>query len=67
MAETRENFRFFGNVQVGKDISIKDLKSMYSARFYAYGSSFERSLNIEGENESMSNLISGREFVGIYN
>lgn len=67
MAESNENFRFFGNVKVGRDISVDDLRAMYSARFYAYGSSFEKKLGIEGEDDNMTNLVSGREFVGLYN
>lgn len=58
-------FRFLGNVQVGKDVSIEELTSHYHAVIFAYGTEVERSLNIDGE--ELSGSHSAREFVAWYN
>ena len=41
--------RFFGNVTVGSDVSVNDLRSSYDAVVLAYGAESDRSLNIPGE------------------
>ncbi|KAH9267525.1 hypothetical protein BASA83_009915 [Batrachochytrium salamandrivorans] len=60
-------FHFFGNVSVGKDISLHTLRTAYDAVVLAYGSSAEHKLGIEDEAGSSSNVFSSREFVGWYN
>jgi hypothetical protein len=42
-------FRFFGNVTVGKDITIQELQQHYHAIILAYGADDDRKLNIKGE------------------
>jgi len=57
-------FRFFGNVHVGKDVSIGELQSLYHAVVLAYGASGERKLQLPGEDR----LVYGaRDFVSWYN
>ncbi len=34
----REGFRFFGNVEVGRDVTVAELSERYNAVVYAYGS-----------------------------
>ncbi|CAK9815629.1 NADPH:adrenodoxin oxidoreductase, mitochondrial [Anthophora plagiata] len=58
-------FRFIGNVNVGKDVTIKELEEIYHAVLLSYGAEEDNKFNIPGEN--LNNVISGRRFVGWYN
>jgi ferredoxin--NADP+ reductase len=60
-----EGFRLFANVELGKDISLKDLRERYDAVVLATGSPKGRKLGIPGE--GLANLISAAEFVPWYN
>jgi ferredoxin--NADP+ reductase len=60
-----EGFRLFANVEVGKDVSLKDLRERYDAVVLATGSSKGRKLGIPGE--ELPNCISAAEFVPWYN
>jgi ferredoxin--NADP+ reductase len=60
-----EGFRLFANVELGKDISLKDLRERYDAVVLATGSPKGRKLGIPGE--ELSNCISAAEFVPWYN
>jgi ferredoxin--NADP+ reductase len=59
------DFRLFANVELGKDISLKDLRERYDAVVLATGSSQGRKLGIPGE--ELPNCISAAEFVPWYN
>ncbi len=59
------NFRLFANVEVGKDVSVKDLKDQYDAVVLATGATKGRSLGIPGED--LANSISAADFVPWYN
>ena len=61
----REDFRFFGNVDVGRDLTLDDLRRHYHAVICAYGSATDRSLGIEGEELPGSHAAT--EFVAWYN
>jgi ferredoxin/flavodoxin---NADP+ reductase len=61
----REGFRFFGNVELGKEISAADLTERYNAVVYAYGSPTDRHLGIPGEDLPGSHAAT--EFVAWYN
>ena len=65
VATTNDNFRFFGNVTIGKDISTTELKEFYHAVIYSYGAETDRKLNIPGENLDGSHTATS--FVGWYN
>ncbi|XP_068970375.1 NADPH:adrenodoxin oxidoreductase, mitochondrial isoform X1 [Bombus flavifrons] len=58
-------FQFIGNVNVGKDVTIKELQEIYHAVLLTYGAEEDKLLNIPGEN--LNNIVSGRRFVGWYN
>ena len=58
-------FRFFGNVEFGKDIQRLELLQRYHAVIYAFGSRTDRHLNIIGETLQRSHAAT--EFVGWYN
>jgi ferredoxin--NADP+ reductase len=59
------NFRLFGNVELGKDVSLEDLTNKYDAVIMATGSSIGKRLGIPGE--ELDNSISAAEFVPWYN
>lgn len=61
----KDNFRFFGNVTFGEDITHADIQSHYHAVIYAVGSSSDKKLGIEGEDLKGSHPAT--EFVGWYN
>ena len=61
----RSEFRFFGNVELGQDISAADLRRHYHMIVYTTGAQTDRSLNIEGEDLEGSH--SATEFVAWYN
>jgi ferredoxin--NADP+ reductase len=44
-----EGFRFFGNVEVGRDVTVAELEERYNAILYAYGTATDRKLGIPGE------------------
>ena len=60
-----EGFRLFANVELGKDVSLKDLRERYDAVVLATGSSKGRKLGIPGE--ELANCISAADFVPWYN
>ena len=59
------NFRLFANVELGKDISLKDLRDQYDVVVLATGASRGRKLGIPGE--ELKNSLSAAEFVPWYN
>lgn len=60
-----EGFSFLGNVQVGADISVAELRSAYHAVVLACGAPQDRRLGIPGEN--LPGSYTATEFVGWYN
>jgi len=60
-----EGFRLFANVELGKDIALKDLRERYDAVVLATGSSKGRKLGIPGE--ELPNCISAADMVPWYN
>lgn len=62
-----DRFRFFGNVSLGQDISMRDLidEGSCDAVVLAYGASNDRLLGIPGED--LSTVVSARDFVSWYN
>ena len=59
------NFRLFGNIELGRNISIEQLKENYDAVILATGSSVGRKLGIPGEN--LRGSLSAADFVPWYN
>ena len=60
-----ERVRFVGNVAVGSDVKVAELRRFYDAVVLAYGAAKDRELGIPGEN--LKNVVSARNFVGWYN
>lgn len=57
--------RFFGNVDVGRELSLDDLRRHVHAIVLAVGASSDRSLGIPGE--ELAGSLSATEFVAWYN
>lgn len=73
----KDRIRYFGNVHVGNilcdhnhtrvlnNITLNELRRIYSSVILAYGASRDSNLNIE--NENLHGILSSREFVYWYN
>jgi ferredoxin--NADP+ reductase len=60
-----ENVRFVGNVAVGKDVTVPELRSLYDAVVLATGAPKDRPLDIPGAD--LGNVFGSAAFVGWYN
>ena len=60
-----DGFRLFANVELGKDVLLKDLREAYDAVVLATGSTIGRKLGIKGED--LPNCLSAADFVPWYN
>ncbi|MBA3432515.1 MAG: FAD-dependent oxidoreductase [Actinobacteria bacterium] len=61
----RPGFRFFGNVEVGRDLEHDELARLYDAVVYAVGSQSDRRLGIPGED--LAGSWAATELVAWYN
>src|SRR5262245_44891128 len=61
----RPGFRFFGNVDVGRDVTHEDLARLYDAVVYTVGAQTDRQIGISGEN--LPGSWAATEFVAWYN
>jgi ferredoxin--NADP+ reductase len=62
---SKDGFRFFGNVEVGKDVAHDDLLRLYDAVVYTVGAQTDRRLGIPGE--ELAGSWAATEFVAWYN
>lgn len=60
----QESVHFIGNIEVGKDISLADVREAYHAVILTYGASRDRALGIEGED--LQGSIAATDFVAWY-
>jgi ferredoxin--NADP+ reductase len=60
-----DNVRFVGNVAVGQDVTIPELRELYDAVVLATGAPKDRSLDIPGAR--LGNVFGSAAFVGWYN
>ena len=58
-------FRFFGNVEMGRDVTHEELTQLYDAVVYAVGAQTDRRLGIPGED--LPGSWAATEFVAWYN
>ncbi|MDQ2700210.1 MAG: FAD-dependent oxidoreductase [Actinomycetota bacterium] len=61
----KEGFRFFGNVEVGRDLHVSDFENHYHAIMYTFGAEADRELGIPGED--LPGSYAATAFVGWYN
>jgi ferredoxin--NADP+ reductase len=61
----RPGFRFFGNVEVGKDVAHEELLELYDAVVYSFGAQTDRRLGIPGED--LAGSWPATAFVAWYN
>ncbi|HNG57187.1 MAG TPA: NADP oxidoreductase, partial [Solirubrobacterales bacterium] len=61
----KEGFRFFGNVEVGRDLNVEDFEQHYHAIIYTFGAEADRELGIPGED--LPGSYAATAFVGWYN
>ena len=61
----KSNFRFYGNVELSRDVSVEDLRRLYHQIVYTTGAQTDRSLGIPGEDLLGSHAAT--EFVAWYN
>jgi len=59
------NIRFWGNVNIGEDISVKELEARFDLIIFATGAQSDRTLCVEGED--LKGCHSATAFVGWYN
>ncbi len=57
--------RFFGNVKLGRDVSVEDLRARYDQIVYAVGCESDKHMGIPGE--ELAGSYSATDFVGWYN
>ena len=60
-----DNVRFVGNIAIGTDIGVADLRELYDAVVLATGAPVDRALNLPGED--LPGVIGSAAFVGWYN
>ncbi|MFK7739567.1 MAG: FAD-dependent oxidoreductase [Planctomycetota bacterium] len=60
-----DGFRFFGNVQLGRDLTVEDLEAHYHQIVYAFGCESDNKLGIAGE--ELGGVYAATDFVGWYN
>ena len=58
-------FSFFGNVTIGKDVSVDELKQHYDVIVFTCGAQTDKKMGISGEDKQGS--YTATEFVGWYN
>jgi ferredoxin--NADP+ reductase len=58
-------FAFFGNVEVGRDIAVEEMRRFYDAVVFANGAQTDRRLGIPGED--LGGSYTATEFVAWYN
>lgn len=56
---------FYGNVNIGTDISVEELKQAYHAVVLSYGAEGNRTMGVPGEH--LAGVYSAKDFVGWYN
>jgi NADPH-dependent glutamate synthase beta subunit-like oxidoreductase len=62
---SRDRVNFFGNVEVGRDVKLTELLSLYDAVVLATGAARDRRLGISGED--LAGVVGSGAFVGWYN
>jgi adrenodoxin-NADP+ reductase len=59
------NVNFFGNMTLGTDFSLSELRASYHAVLLTYGANMDRLLDIPGEH--LGNVLAAKDLVSLYN
>jgi NADPH-dependent glutamate synthase beta subunit-like oxidoreductase len=62
---TRDGVAFWGNVEIGRDVTLAELRDLYDAVVVATGAPRDRRLDVPGE--GLSGIIQSGQFVGWLN
>jgi ferredoxin--NADP+ reductase len=62
---SRENVRYVGNVTLGRDVTMDELRELYDAVVIAFGAEGDRPMGIPGEDKD--GVLGSFAFVGWYN
>ncbi|MDF1732506.1 MAG: FAD-dependent oxidoreductase [Minwuia sp.] len=62
---SRENVRYVGNVTLGRDVTMDELRELYDAVIIAFGAEGDRPMGIPGEDKE--GVLGSFAFVGWYN
>ncbi len=62
---TDPRVRYFGNIEIGRDLSVDDLRDCYDAVVLATGAAVDRTLGIPGDDKK--GVVGVAAFVGWYN
>ncbi|GAB3913584.1 NADP oxidoreductase [Microlunatus endophyticus] len=60
----RDDVSFFGNVAIGRDLTVEELRSVTDAVIYAYGAASDRRLDVPGED--LAGSIAAPDLVAWY-
>ena len=60
-----QRFSYFGNVTIGRDVSVIELKKFYDAVIFCHGAEADRRLGIKGED--LKGCYTASQFIGWYN
>lgn len=65
--KTAENprFKYYGNISLGQDVTLQQLRDHYHAVILAYGAEHDKKFGLE--NEDLQNVVSARDIVAWYN
>jgi adrenodoxin-NADP+ reductase len=63
---TKSNIQLYANVEIGRDIELRELRLCYDAIVFCYGCESDRALRIPGH-DRLDGIVSAREFVAWYN
>jgi ferredoxin--NADP+ reductase len=61
----RDEVRYFGNIEAGRDLGVDELRQIYDAVVVAVGAPFDRALGLPGEDKA--GVVGAAAFVGWYN
>lgn len=60
----KEEIRFLGNIEIGRDITVEEMREYYDAIIFATGSTADKALNLPGSD--LNGNFGAAEFVGFY-
>jgi adrenodoxin-NADP+ reductase len=62
----KSSMEFRGNVRIGKDVSLQELRDLYDVVILAYGCESDKKLGVEIERKNQQNYDSEKSLQGVY-